>query len=173
MAGDEPPVVESAREEWRTSTTALERVRQLVEQTTEPVTAAEMADRALVSEPTARKHLESLVEVGVAESIEDGRATTYRRDEDSILYRRIRDLATEHPREELIDRIGSLKQQISEYRASYDAESPTELAAKLEEGTESEEWKVVSEWQTAERNLYVVQAAVNYGRARDLGTATQ
>ena len=30
-----------------------------------------------------------------------------------------------------------------------------------------------TEWQTVERNLHIAQAAINYGRARDLGAATQ
>lgn len=68
---DENEAVAEAREDWKSSTTALERVQQVVEQTTTPKTAKEVADEALVSEPTARKHLKSLVEIGKAAATEE------------------------------------------------------------------------------------------------------
>lgn len=59
---------EHARVEWRAETTPFERVHEVVEQTREAQSAAEIADRALVSEPTARRHCEALVNTGVAET---------------------------------------------------------------------------------------------------------
>jgi len=57
--------------------------------------AAEIADRALVSEPTARRHCKSLVNTGFAETDQDGQTTLYRRDSDRILMSRIRELRGE------------------------------------------------------------------------------
>lgn len=172
-SADESGTVAAAREEWKRSTTALERVQQVVERTTAPKTAKEVADEALVSEPTARKHLRSLVEIGTAVATESAGATTYARNEDTLLYRRIRELATERSREELIEGIRRMKTRIGELEAEYDAASPDELATALEYGSPSEAWEDVSEWQTTERNLHIAQAAINYRRARDLGAATQ
>lgn len=169
----EDEVIAEARDDWTASTTALERVQQVVEQTTTPKTAGEIADEALVSEPTARKHLESLAEVGRATSTEEGGATTYIRNEDALLYRRIRELATEHSREELVERIQQMKRRLDELEAEYDAASPTELATSLDGDAPDDAWEAVSEWQTTERNLHIAQAAINYGRARSLGTATE
>lgn len=165
--------VDTARSEWEQSTTALERVQQVVEGTTTPKTAGEIADEALVSEPTARKHLRSLVEVGTAAEHESRDATRYARNEDTLLYRRIRDLSTEQSREELIEGIQRMKDRINEFEAEYDAASPEELATELDGDAPDEAWEAVSEWQTTERNLHIAQAAINYGRARDLGAATQ
>jgi DNA-binding transcriptional ArsR family regulator len=162
-----------AREDWKSSTTALERVKQVVEQTTTPRTAGAIADEALVSEPTARKHLKSLVEVGMAAATEESGATKYARNEDSLLYQRIRELATEYSRDELIESVQEMKRRIKDFEDRYDAASPEELATSLEGDAPDGAWEVVSEWQTTERNLHIAQAAINYGRARDLGAATQ
>jgi DNA-binding transcriptional ArsR family regulator len=171
--GDADDPVAAAEADWRSSTTALERVRQVVERTTTAKTASEIATEALVSEPTARKHLESLVEVGTAAANREGSATTYFRDEDRHLYRRIRDLAADHTREELLDSIREMKAEVADFQAEYDAASPEQLATSLDGDASAAAWEAVSEWQTVERNLHVAQAAINYGRARDLGAATQ
>ena len=165
--------VSKARDDWKRSTTALERVQQVTEQTLTPKTAAEVADEALVSEPTARKHLNSLVEIGTASAMENGAATRYRRDEDTALYQRIRELATEQTRQELIESVREMKRRIGEFEETYDAASPEDLATSLENDAPDGAWKAVSDWQTTERNVHIAQAAINYGRARDLGAATQ
>jgi predicted ArsR family transcriptional regulator len=170
---EDSEAVTEARESWKSSTTALERVQQVIEQTTTPQTAKEIADEALVSEPTARKHLKSLVEIGTAAATEKAGATRYARNEDTVLYQRIRELATEQSREELIDSVQQMKSRIRELEDEYDAASPEDLVTSLDGAAPSETWEDVSEWQTTERNLHIAQAAINYGRARDLGAATQ
>lgn len=165
--------IADAREDWKSSTTALERVQQVVEQTTMPQTAGEIADEALVSEPTARKHLKSLVEVGTAAATEESDATKYARNEDTLLYQRIRELATKQSREELIESVQEMKRRIRNFEDEYDAASPEGLATSLGSDARDGAWEAVSDWQTTERNLHIAQAAINYGRARDLGAATQ
>ncbi|WP_050033762.1 winged helix-turn-helix domain-containing protein [Halorubrum halophilum] len=169
----DPETLSSARDGWKRSTTALERVHQTIEQTTSPKTAGDIADKALVSEPTARKHLNSLVEVGTATAIEDGTGTKYTRNEDTLLYQRLRELSTDHSREALIENVQTMKQRIRDFEETYDAVSPEELATSLESNPSTGAWEAVSEWQTTERNLHIAQAAINYSRARDLGAATQ
>ena len=170
---DETEAIAEARADWKRSTTALDRVRQVIEQTTTPRTASEVAEEALVSEPTARKHLRSLVEVGTATATETDGATRYARNEDTLLYQRLRELATGSSRDDLIERVQRMKRRIRELEDEYDAASPEELATSLESGAPPGAWEAVAEWQTTERNLHITQAAINYGRARDLGAATQ
>jgi predicted ArsR family transcriptional regulator len=171
-ATDHEDIIE-ARENWKSSTTALERVQQVVEQTSVPKTASQIAEEALVSEPTARKHLRSLERVGTAATTEKAGATRYARNEDTILYRRIRELSAEHSREELIESVQRMKTRIRELEERYDAASPEQLSTSLGGDASSEAWEAVSEWQTTERNLHIAQAAINYGRARDLGATSQ
>lgn len=173
QAEDTAEVVTTAREEWKAATTALQRIQQVIKQTTTHKTAADLAEEALVSEPTARKHLETLVEIGTADTIEESGATRYARHEDRLLSRRIRELATEQSRDELIEHIHQMKDKLERFRTEYDAASPEELATTLQADTPAEAWTAVSEWQTTERNLHITQAAINYGRARDLGAVSQ
>jgi len=170
--GENHPVAE-ARDDWKESTTALERISQVIEATATPKTAAEIAEEALVSTPTARKHLGSLVEIGTATAIEDSDATRYARDEDTLLYRRIRELANEQSRGQLTDGIQRMRERLRELEDTYDAASPDDLSSPVERNEQQGTWEAVSEWRTVERNLHVAQAALNYKRARDLGTATQ
>lgn len=170
---DTAEVVTTAREEWKAATTALQRIQQVIEQTSTYKTAAELAEEALVSEPTARKHLEMLVEIGTADTIEERGATRYARNEDRLLSQRIRELAAEQSRDDLIEHIHQMKDTLARFRAEYDAGSPEELATTLQAETPADAWAAVSEWQTTERNLHLTQAAVNYRRARDLGGVTR
>jgi len=175
MSRDDEPSesLRDARDEWQKSTTALERVNQVIKGISTPRTAAEIAEEALVSEPTARKHLRALVETGVASSFDGPSATTYARNEETVLYRRIRELSTEQSHDELLEGIERMKRQIATYREEYDAISPEDLATSLAADASDGAWEAVAEWRTTERNLHIAQAAINFGRARDLGAVTQ
>lgn len=165
MSEQRDDVNERARADWRAETTAFERVHEVVEETHEGQSAAEIGDRALVSEPTARRHLETLVSTGFAETEQDGRTTLYKRDEDRVLMTHIRDLRDRATREELLDSIERMKSDIGEYEREYGAISPEELARSLPGGSEG--WDDVSAWRTTRRNLAIAQATLAYDEASD------
>lgn len=158
-------VNDHARAEWKAETTAFERVYEVVEETHDGQSAADIGDRALVSEPTARRHLETLVSTGFAETEQDGRTTLYRRNEDRVLMTQIRDLRERASREELLDAIREMKAEIREYEAEYDALSPEELARSLPGNGEG--WDDVSAWKTTRRNLAIAQATLAYDEASE------
>lgn len=54
-------VNEQIKADWKAETTPFERVYEIAEQTHDGQSAAEIADRALVNEPTARRHRKTLV----------------------------------------------------------------------------------------------------------------
>ncbi|MDB2276768.1 ArsR family transcriptional regulator, partial [Halorubrum ezzemoulense] len=56
----EGDVNEAAIEEWKADTTTFDRIRHVSDVTTEPQAASTIAERAQVSEPTARKYLSIL-----------------------------------------------------------------------------------------------------------------
>jgi len=168
---DDP--IQTAEAEWKASTTALERIKQVSEQTATPQPVSAIATEALVSEPTARKHLNALVEVGTVTKITESGTTKYSRDDDQLLYQRIRTLASEHSRETLIDEIQDLKQRLDELKSEYDAVSPETIVTNLSADATESDWDAVAEWQTVERDLHIAQAAINYERARELGRTTE
>ena len=66
-------VNEHVKTEWKDDTTPFERVYEIIEHTHKGQSAAEIANRALVSEPTARRHCKTLVNTGFAETDRTGK----------------------------------------------------------------------------------------------------
>jgi predicted ArsR family transcriptional regulator len=161
-------VNDRARERWRAETDGFDRVRSVLATAGDPVSAADVAADALVTEKTARKHLERLVELGFAASEQDGRTTRYRRDRDDEVSRRVRELAAEHSRSELLAGIERMREELAAYRERFDAETPEEYVL---DSDGSEDWTALHDWEGTRRNLALAQAALAYGRARDLAEA--
>jgi len=161
---------ERVREEWRAETTPFERVHEVIEQTDEGQSAAEIAERALVSEPTARRHCRALVNTGIAETEQDGQTTRYRRNTDHILARRIHRLRAETTRDQLVGRIAELKAAVRGYETEYDVLSPEELARDLDP-EKTDGWEALTEWQTTRKHLALAQAALAYDEASQHLTA--
>ena len=155
---------EHVKSEWKAETTPFERVYEIIEQTHDGQSAAAIADRALVSEPTARRHCSALVNTGFAETESDGRTTLYRKNADRILMSRIRELRQETTRDELLHGIREMKTDIRQYEDQYDVVSPEELAQKLD-ANQTEGWNDLSKWKTTRQNLAVAQAALAYSEA--------
>lgn len=122
-------VNEHVKADWKDDTTPFERVYEIIEQTHDGQSAAEIADRALVSEPTARRHCKSLVNTGFAETQQDGQTTLYKRNSDRILMSRIRELREEANRTELLDGIKDMKAEIRRYEDRYDVCHPKSSAS--------------------------------------------
>lgn len=155
---------EHARETWQAETTPFERVYAVIEETREGQSAADIADRALVSEPTARRHCTALVNTGFAETEADGRTTLYKRDPDRVLMTRIRELRETASREEIIDRVQSMKTELRTYEDRYDVQSPAALARQLDP-EDTEGWNDLTAWRTTRRNLAIANAALAYADA--------
>ena len=155
---------EQVKADWKADTTPFERVYEIVEQTHDGQSAAEIADRALVSEPTARRHAKTLVNTGFAEMEQDGQTTLYKRNSDRILMSRIRELREEVTQSELLNGIKEMKSKIRRYEDRYDVVSPEELSQQLD-ADETEGWEDLTAWRTTRQNLAVAQAALAYDKA--------
>lgn len=159
-------VNEAATAAWIEDTEGFDRVQSVLRQTREPTSVAQIAERAHVSETTARKHLSRLVELGPASATQDGQTTRYSRNEEYHILQRIRQLQRDHTRTELLAGIRGMKEQLQSYRKQYNVESPEELALDIEAGDEP--WNVLSEWESTRRNLALAQTALSYGQARNI-----
>ena len=155
---------EKVEAEWKDETTPFERVYEIVEQTHEGQSAAEIADRALVSEPTARRHCKALVNTGFADTDNDGRTTLYKRHADRVLMSRIHELRDEVSRDNLLEGIEEMKAEIRQYEERYDVLSPEELVRELDPD-DADGWEDVTAWKTTRQNLAVAQAALAYDEA--------
>lgn len=159
-------VNEQVKAEWKDETTARERVREVLLETTEYETASEIADRALVSEPTARKYLNELVEDGVGEAVQQDRTRTYKRNEHRLVHDRIDELRAEHGRQELVDAIREMNERVQDFRDTYGVEQPEDLAVDLEPGEAG--WADVGRWRATRENLALAKAALQVDEAHRL-----
>jgi predicted ArsR family transcriptional regulator len=177
MPDTDPPwegdVNEAVVEEWKAETTPFERVREVLLSTTSPQYAKELAERARVSEPTARKHLQILAEAGIAQTVSTGRGQQYKRSRQTVAMQRISELHTQLSREELANGIQDLREQVQAYQDEYEATTPDDLALQIE-SAETAEWTAVAEWRALEKNLHVAQAALAlYDFTPDSGDRTE
>lgn len=152
-------VNEAVVEEWKEETTAFERITSVIDATTEPAFASGIAERASVSEPTARTHLKSLADVGRIEAISVKNGTKYKRSPSTLAMRRISGLHQQYSKVELQEGIEDIREKIQTLRDKHGVNDPDDLATTLEAG--SDDWVDVSRWRSLEENLEIAKAALS------------
>ncbi|WP_166035450.1 winged helix-turn-helix domain-containing protein [Halorussus pelagicus] len=149
---------EAVTAEWKASNTAFQRIHTVLENTYEPKTTAEVADAAATTKPTVRKHVEPLVEAGLVEERDDGRATRYAWSETQRRVNRVADLAERQSAADLDAKVRQAKERIAELRQRYDADTPNDLAESLD-SDDGEGWDDLATWRTLKADLKRLQAA--------------
>jgi len=165
MTTSDPPenlwegdVNETVVEEWTDETTAFDRVRQVVDVTTEPQSAVEIADRARVSPPTARKYLSTMAEDGRVKHISTDAGSQYMRAPQMLAMRRIAAIHREHTKAEIRESIRELKEERASIMEAHEVGTIDELTLALDAGDEG--WNDVARWRQIEQNLEIAQAAL-------------
>lgn len=146
--------------DWSESTTARERVKNVIIRATNPQSVTEVADLADVSPPTARDELNKLADEGtvLAESTDNGRV--YQRDPDWYRIKRIRELS-EKPQRALETTLRQLEEEIEEYKDTHGVDDPEELILS-DESLDDEAWEDISHWRTASVDREYVRIALQY-----------
>ena len=162
----EPPeeyddVNEEVVKEWIEETTTRERIRSVIQRTYEPTPASIVAERARASEPVVRDTLADLVDMGLVQSQETGQGRLYKRNDQMYIYQQVVDIQNQYTEGELVAQLQSLKETVNSFRAEYGVESPTELAQELDP-TDTDGWEDHTTWQTTQKNLYLVKAALSF-----------
>ena len=152
-----------AAAEWKTQSTADERIRTVSNRTTTPKSAADVADAALVSETKARTTLNKLAAEGIVRSHQTDSGKLYSRDPEWHLLKQIRKLASS---ETLVNQIQRIKQELTEYKSKYDVNGPEELLISDKE-LDQNELDDISHWRTAERELSHLRAAYRFKEAKE------
>jgi len=152
-------VNEAVIEEWKEETTAFDRVTTVIDATAEPAFAREIANRAAVAEPTARRHLKSLAEVGRVTAVSADGGTKYKRSPSTLAMRRISGLHATYSKAELQDAIADLRQKLASLRDKHGVSDADDLATELQLGDDG--WTDVSRWRELEENLDIAKAALN------------
>lgn len=172
---------EAVKDEWKAETTPAERVKDVIRSTYTPTSAETVADEALTTAKTARKHLETLADDGfVTTSHGPHGATLYQRSADSLIVERANRLRSELSADELAARVIEMRDEIQQYRTQYGVESPEDLAIKLGRETLASDdpdtrtdRSDVTEWQTTRRNLAFANAALSIAEAIGHVTGTE
>ena len=127
-----------------------------------------IAEEAAVSPNTARDHLHRLIDLGVVTVTEHNGTRCYYPDPLYTRLRDVRELLRETTRQELSERAAELKNEITAWRAEYDADSPDTLreraAAEDVSAEQAYEFvRIASDWELAQYRLSLVQDAIeNY-----------
>lgn len=146
-------------EEWKQETTAFDRITTVIDTTSEPAFAREIAERAAVAEPTARRHLKSLAEVGRVTAVAADGGTKYKRSPSTLAMRRIAGLHGHYSKEQLQEAIVDLREKLAVLREEHGVSDADDLATELEIGDDN--WTDVSRMRDLEENLDVAKAALN------------
>ena len=159
---DPPPafenVTERAKADWKGDTSPFDRVRSVMRTAYEPMSAATVAEGALTSEQTARKHLRSLVEHGyVAETASpDTTGTLYRRSKHSLALEQARRILDETDPATLSTRVLEMRAELRGYGDQFRVNSPgAAVRAHADIDTET-----LLEWRTTRRNLAFAEVAL-------------
>ena len=160
-------VNEAAVADWKSDTTTRERIKAVITRTTEPTPTAEIAERARASKPVVRDELNELTEIGLVEQIDGGQGALYRRNDQLYIYQQVVALHEEYSQDELVEKLQELKRTVNELRTKYGVESPAELAQQLDPD-DTEGWNDHTRLQTAQKNLYLGNAAISFYDARNV-----
>lgn len=155
-----PPEVQ----DWVDETKGVERIISVALTTGKPRTAKWIADQAVVSERTAREHLDTFADVGVVASFKSSGVTRYQADEAFLHYREVSRCVKDHTQDEIVDKMGDIKEEIEDIKSHHDVESPEDLRSKAaSEDTSLEEVrdykKLASEWDTLRDRMEVLEDA--------------
>lgn len=122
----------------------------------DPMTAAEIAERADCSDESARTHLSFYADLGIVVRHE-GRPVRYERNDDYFEWRRVNELARENSVDDLQTRVSKLTNKIERYRGEYGADSPADVDVLESDAEKVDEVYVdLGDWATAieERRLH-------------------
>ena len=166
---------EAVGEEWESETTPYERIRRVIAHRYVPVSADAVAEDARTSPKTARKHLNTLAEEGfVVTATGEHGGTVYRRSPESLVVEQAADILEHVSTDELVTRIGEMRDQLNGYQQEYGVDSPEELTIERTNQTLAEpdsdqsviDAETIREWQTTRRNLAFANAALSIANAK-------
>ena len=159
-------VNERVKRDWKRDTSPSDRVQSVMRTAYEPLAATTVADKALRSEQTARKHLRSLVEHGyVTETASpNSKVTLYRRANDSLALEQARRMLDQTDVDTRSTRVLEMREQLREYGERFNANSP-DAAVRAHADIDPE---TLMEWRTTRRNLAFAEVALALSGVEDV-----
>jgi len=145
-------------------TEKVDRIREVAMTVREPKNAGEIADAAGVARNTAEKYLGQLVEADKLATIQRGRETCYYPDPVTQYFDQIRDLVDEQGKDELTAELGAIRDDIDEWKDTYDVESADELRATVGDDIPATERRQrrhdAEDWEYYEHQATLIKQAI-------------
>lgn len=143
----------------------LARLREVAMTVREPRNAGEIAEAAEMSPNTARKYLDQLVDAGVLETVSVGRETRYAPDRKRQYLDQLRDLIERHSKDELTSELAAIRDDIDDWRRTYDVDTPDELRASVgDDATDAadreQRLRDAEDWEYFAQRATVIQEAI-------------
>lgn len=156
--------------EWEDDTTPFDRVRAVMKRAYEPRSAPDVAERAMTTPTTARKHLRTLANSGFVDEVSaSGDTTLYRRSNESLVLEQAHDILDETDRDSLVSRIAEMRDEIRSHRERFDAESPEDAVVR----DADVDRETLRSWQTTRRNLKIARVALALSEAEETVRTTK
>lgn len=145
-------------------TAKVDRIHDVAMTVREPTNAGEIADSAGVARNTAEKYLKQLVEADKLTTIQRGRETCYYPDPVTQYFDQIRDLVNEYQKDELTAELGAIRDDIDEWKDTYDVESADELRTTVGDDIPASERRQrrhdAEDWEYYEHQATLIKQAI-------------
>lgn len=162
-AGDEsPPDIEEleAPDSLLKGGAIRERLLDIVTGLRTPTKVSRIAALADCDTETARDYLQWFDEMRMVHR-QDGRPVRYERNDAYFQWRRVDQIREDYSKQEIVDALSDVIDQIEAYRTRFDADHPDDVSlveASREMATE-DAWEALSEWKTLVRTAALLDAA--------------
>jgi predicted ArsR family transcriptional regulator len=138
-----------------------ERLLDVIVELRMPTKVSTIAERADCDTETARDYLEWFDEMGIVHR-QDGCPARYERNDAYFEWRRIDQIREDYTKEEIVDALTSVLEQIDEYRTQFDADHVDAVSlvdATREQNLSTEAaWEALSDWKSLEQRAALLDA---------------
>mgnify|MGYP000707675917 CR=1 FL=1 len=149
-----------ACEHWKEQEDTFGRVYYALLGTADFTYYSEIAEEANCSRNSARKHLDRLVEMGIARKQPGKEVPRYRRNDAYFQWRDAFRIATELEGQDIAERVRQLEKEATEYEKKYSSSDPAAISTSGEDHeTAHERLKSISEWRSIQRELELYEFA--------------
>lgn len=146
---------------WQAGTDTFGRVYDVLLAITERTSYAEIASLADCSPNAAKKHLDRLVEMGVARTDPESQPAKYARNDGYLEYQEASRIARELTVEEIVECVRELEAERDAYEAEFDTTDPTTVTVYDRDDHEAvhERMAAVADWQGVIRDIRLYELA--------------
>jgi predicted ArsR family transcriptional regulator len=158
---DFDPAPEPGDHRWHGESDTFSRVYDVVVGTTTLTSAGEIAALANCSANAAKKHLDRLVEMGIARADAESQPARYARNEAYFEWQEASRLASELTVDEIVERVRTLEGERDAYEDRFSASDPAAVSALDADDHDEihERMAAISDWEGVIRDIRLYELA--------------